>query len=63
MNNKQEKKIRKEARKLYTTDVKKIVKSQALDQALSNFIKPKPMFWPRWFYAFMLKKLLNTGKK
>lgn len=63
MNNKQEKKIRKEARKLYTSDVKKIAMSQAIDHKLGEFIKPKPMFWPRWFYAFMLKKLLNTGKK
>lgn len=63
MNNKHEKKIRKEARKLYTTDVKKIAMSQALDHKLSEFIKPKPMFWPRWFYKFMLKKLLNTGNK
>jgi len=63
MNNKAAKKIRKEAQKLYTGDVKKLAQSQALDEKLNSFIKPKPRFWPRWFYALMLRKLLNTKKK
>ena len=63
MSQKIDKKIRREARKLYTGDVRKIAQSHAIDEALHNFVKPKPKFWPRWLYSFLLRKLLNVDKK
>lgn len=49
----------KKIRKMFRKDVHAVATNAALDQALQNFIKPRPKFWPRWFYAYVLRKIIG----
>jgi len=49
----------KKIRKMFRKDVHAVATSNALDLALQKFIKPCPKFWPRWFYAYVLRQVIG----
>lgn len=51
---------RRNLRRMMTGDRRKIVKQMKKD--LGYLLKPKPKFWPNWFWKRVLKKVLNTNE-